>query len=179
MQNLTRILFLTFLFALLLIKSIKVLLFVIPFLWIVSYKEMIKLNKKVLKSIVLFNLGISLGYVVMGYVKGINVWEYLLYINLKVYALSYFVTLFFHKVDMVRFFSFSKSLSFLLSISLSQIISYKKTFEDFKYAFRARVIKKLKQREKNFITTVFGFFFEKAMSDAKERTLAMKARGAF
>jgi cobalt/nickel transport system permease protein len=179
MQNLIRVLFITVLFALLFVKSVKVLLFVVLFFWIASYQEVFKLNKKVLKSIVLFNLGISLGYVIMGYIKGIDIWGYLLYINLKVYALSYFVTMFFNKTDMVQFFSFSKSLSFLLSISLSQIISYKKTFEDFKYAFKARVVKKLKQRQKKFITTVFGFFFEKAMNDAKERTLAMKARGAF
>jgi len=179
MQNLIRVLFVTLLFSILFIKSINVLLLLIPLLWIVSYKDLFKLNKKVFKSIILFNLGISLGYLVMGYVKGIEIWGFLVYINLKVYILTYFVTLFFERVDMVRFFSFSKNLSFLLSISLSQIISYKKTFEDFKYAYRARVIKRFREREKHFISTVFGFFFEKAMNDAKERTLAMKARGAF
>jgi cobalt/nickel transport system permease protein len=161
------------------IKNTEILLLLLSLLWIVSYDKIFKLNKKVLKSILLFNAGVSIGYMVMGIIEGIEVWSFLIYINLKVYVLTYFVTLFFERIDIVRFFAFSKNLSFLLSISLSQIISYKKTFEDFRYAYRARVVKSLRSREKRFITTVFEFFLQKAMSDAKERTLAMKARGAF
>ncbi len=179
MKNLIRILFISFLLILLMIKDINILFFALFLLWSISYKNIVKLNKKVLKSIVLFNFGISLGYIIMGCIKDIAIWEFLIYINLKVYVLSYFVAWFFTKSDIVQFFSFSKNLSFLLSIALSQIISYKKSFDDFKYAFKARVVKKLRQREKSFITTVFGFFLEKAMNDAKERTMAMKARGAF
>jgi len=179
MQKLIRILFVSFLFAFLFIKDVKILAVIIPILWAVSYKDFVKLNIKVFKSICLFNLGISLGYVVLGLIKGVPFVPFLVYINLKVYLLSYFVFLFFSKVDMVQFFSFSKELSYLLSISLSQIISYKKTYEDFKLAFKARVVKKLRDRQKGFITTVFGFFFQKAMFDAKERTLGMKARGFF
>jgi cobalt/nickel transport system permease protein len=80
---------------------------------------------------------------------------------------------------MVKFFSFSKELSFLLTMTLSQIFSYKKTFEDFRLAYKARVIKKLRSREKNFITKTFEFFLKKALKDSKEKTLAMKARGFF
>jgi cobalt/nickel transport system permease protein len=80
---------------------------------------------------------------------------------------------------MVRFFSFSKEVSFLLTMTLSQIFSYKKTFEDFRLAYKARVIKKLRSREKSFITKTFEFFLKKALKDSKEKTLAMKARGFF
>jgi cobalt/nickel transport system permease protein len=80
---------------------------------------------------------------------------------------------------MIEFFSFSKELSFLLSISLSQIISYKKTFEDFRLAYRARVVRSLREREKGFVGRVFEFFLLKALRDSKERTMAMKARGFF
>jgi len=115
----------------------------------------------------------------MSFVKGFSPWEYLLYINTKVYLLTYFVFYFFSKVDMIEFFAFSKELSYLLSISLSQIISYKKTFEDFRLAYRARVVRSLREREKGFIAGVFDFFLSKALKDSKERTLAMKARGFF
>jgi len=161
------------------IKEARFLLYILPLLWIVSYRDFTKLNKKVIKSILFFNLGISLGYILMSYLKGISPLEFLVYINLKVYLLTYFVFYFFSKVNIVEFFSFSKELSYLMMISLSQIISYKKTFEDFKSAYKARVIKKLRQREKRFIAKVFEFFMKKALYDSKERTMAMKARGFF
>ena len=179
MQNIIRILFVIILFALLYIKNVYILYVILPLFWVISFKEFVKLNKKVIKSIFLFNLSITLGYAFMGYIKGVFVLKYLIYINLKVYLLTYFVFWFFDRVDMVRFFSFSKELSYLLSISLSQIISYKKTFEDMRLAFRARVIKRLKEREKGFIVNVFGFFLQKALNDSKERSLAMKSRGFF
>jgi len=179
MQNIIRVSFISIVFLLLYVKSVSILFFVLPFLWIISFKYFIKINKKVIKSIFVFNLSISIGYLLMGYIQGIFVSEYLIYINLKVYLLTYFVFWFFAKVDVVQFFSFSKDLSYLLSISLSQIVSYKKTFEDMKLAYRARVIYKVKNRQEGFIVNSFRFFFEKALHDSKERSLAMKSRGFF
>jgi len=126
----------------------------------------------------MFNLGVSLGYALMGYIKGFNPWHYIIYINLKVFLMTYFVFWFFEKVNIVRFFAFSKDLSYLLTMTLSQIYSYKKTFEDFKMAFKSRVVN-LRNKEKDFIANTFKFFFKKAMSDSKEKALAMKARGFF
>jgi len=178
-QNIIRILFVAILFTLLYIKNINILYCILPLFWAVSFKEFIKLNKKVIKSVFFFNLSITIAYMLMGYIKGVLVFQYLIYINLKVYLLTYFVFWFFDKVDMVKFFSFSKELSYLLSISLSQIISYKKTYEDMRLAFKARVVKKLKKRQKGFVVNGFRFFFEKALHDSKERSLAMKSRGFF
>ncbi len=114
----------------------------------------------------------------MAFFKNTNPWYYVVYINLKVYTLTYFVFLFFENVSVVKFLAFSKDLSYLLTITLSQIFTYKKTYEDFRLAFRARVMK-IKIKEKVFIQRVFKFFLNKAMYDSKERTLAMKGRGFF
>ncbi len=174
-----RLIFIISLFLLLQIKTIWLLSAIIAILWLLSWKNFYSINKKVIKSIIFFNLIVSLGYIIFGIFKGYIDWKYIIYINEKVYALSYFVSLFFIQIDFVQFFSFSKELSFLLSISLSQIISYKKTFEDFRLAFKTRVIKNVHKYEKDFIAQTLTFFFEKAMFDAKERSLAMKARGFF
>lgn len=179
MKNLTRGIFLVVLFGILLLQSIPLLFTFLSMLWLVSYKDFFKLNKRVLRSIVWFNLSVTIGYIVMSFVEGFSPWSFLLYINMKVYLLTYFVFYFFSKVDMLEFFSFSKDLSYLLSISLSQIISYKKTFEEFKLAYRARIVRKLRDRKYKFITQVFEFFLLKTLGDAKERTMAMKARGFF
>ena len=179
MKNLYRVSFVITLLALLWLRDIRVMFVAVVLLWIVSYKDIVKLNKKVIKSIFLFNMSITVGYVILSFFKDVSLVSFIVYINLKVYLLTYFVFWFFAKVDVVDFFSFSKDLSYLLSISLSQIVSYKKTYEDFRLAYKARVIKKLRQREKGFIGRVFDFFLQKALKDAKERSLAMKARGFF
>ena len=178
MKNVTKIFFILSFFLLLSLKANLYLFTALIFLWGISIKDFIKLNKKVIKSILIFNLGVSIGFIIMALIKNINPWEYLLYINLKVYTLTYFVFWFFKKVSIVEFFSFSKDLSYLTTITLSQIYSYKKTFEDFKMAFRARVYK-LTDKSPKFITRTFEFFLTKAMKDSKERSLAMKARGFF
>jgi len=178
LKNVTKIFFILSFFLLLSLKANLYLFTALIFLWGISIKDFIKLNKKVIKSILIFNLGVSIGFIIMALIKNINPWEYILYINLKVYTLTYFVFWFFKKVSIVEFFSFSKDLSYLTTITLSQIYSYKKTFEDFKMAFRARVYK-LTDKSPKFITRTFEFFLTKAMKDSKERSLAMKARGFF
>ncbi len=177
MLKIHRVLFLIVLFILLSIHNMLFLALMLIVFFAIDFKNIKKLNKKVLRSIFLFNLAVTLSYFLMFFFKdNLNLW-YLLYINLKVYTITYFVALFFSKVDMVQFFAFSRDLSYLLTITLSQIVSYKKSFYDLKMAFKARVVKKVREREKGFVLKVFEFFFAKAMQDSKERSIAMKARG--
>ncbi|WP_459977142.1 energy-coupling factor transporter transmembrane component T [Nautilia lithotrophica] len=159
-------------------KNIEAILLGVLVLLVIDYKKMLKRSKRVIVSIFLFNLGVSVGYVLMGYIEGFNPCDYVTYINLKVFLMTYFVFWFFERVNVVEFFSFSKDLSYLMTMTLSQIFSYKKTFEDFRMAFRSRVIS-LKDKEKDFIANTFKFFFKKAMRDSKEKALAMRARGFF
>jgi len=173
-----RIFFILFFFLILSLKNIEYLIFITLFLWLISFKKFLKINKRVLKSIILFNLGVTLGYIIMAYFKHINPWHYIIYINLKVYTLTFFVFYFFSKISPVQFMAFSKDLGYLTTITLSQIYSYKKTFEDFRLAFKSRTYK-LKDKSPKFITRTFEFFLKKAIKDSEERALAMKARGFF
>ncbi len=170
-----------FLFAFLTLLSLKnniYILSVIAVLLIVDFKNIYKRSKRVIVSIFLFNTSISIGYIIVSYFKHISPWEYILYINLKVFMMTYFVFWFFDRVNVVKFFSFSKDFSYLLTMTLSQIFSYRKTFEDFKMAFKSRVVD-IKGKEKTFIANTFKFFFDKAFKESKERALAMRARGFF
>ena len=170
--------FIIVLFTILSIKNPLYLSAIILILWLISFKQSYKLSIKVIKSIFFFNLGISIAYLIMALFKDTNL-DYIIYINLKVFAMTYFVFWFFSKNNMIQFFSFSKDLSYLLTITLSQIYSYKKTYEDLRLAYKARVIKKIRERQNGFITKTFEFFLKKALKDSKERSLAMKARGFF
>ena len=176
---LIRVIFFAIFLLFLSIKNLETVLVAIFLLWIIFYKNILRLNKRVVKSIILFNLGVSIGYVAMSLIKDRNFLEYLFYINLKVYILTLFVFGFFERVNIIKFFAFSKELSYLLTITLSQIISYKKSFEEFRLAYKARVVKRVKEQEKGFIVKVFDIFFNKALKDSKERTLSLRARGFF
>ena len=110
-----------------------------------------------------------------------RVWlEYILLFNLRVFVLTLITLLFSHYVNIALALSFSKTLSFLLSVSLSQIYSYQKSYENFMLSLKSRLIKKMNERaKKEFITSVFGYFFTKALYDSEEKSLALKARGFF
>ncbi|WP_457559912.1 hypothetical protein [Caminibacter sp.] len=169
-----QILFFSLFLIFLSLKNIEFIIGVIFTLFIIANKETLKLTKRVVKSVFFFNIAVTVGYILLK-----KDWlDYVIYINLKVFMLTFFVFWFFSKVDIVSFFSFSKDFSYLLTITLSQIYSYKKTFTDFRDAFRARVVN-LRDKEKTFIANTFKFFLNKAMRDAKERSLAMRARGFF
>lgn len=178
-MTLKRVFFLVSLITILSLHNIYLIALLVLLIWGISYKDFFKLNKKVIKSILLFNVGVSVGYLVISLIKGIEPFNYLIYINLKVFLITYFVFWFFNKVNVVQFFAFSKELSYLLIITLSQIISYKKSFEEFRLAYKARVVKRAREQEKGFIVRVFDIFFNKALKDSKERSLSLRARGFF
>ncbi|AZV46421.1 hypothetical protein C3L23_03800 [Nautilia sp. PV-1] len=173
-----QILLFFFFFLILSLKNIEYLALAFAVVELIAFKNAWKLSKKVIKSIFFFNLSVSIGYLILSIFKSINPWYYIAYINLKVFTLTLFVFWFFSKVSIIEFFSFSKEMSYLLTITLSQIYSYKKTFEDFRMAFKARVVN-LRNKEKVFVKNVFMFFLKKSMHDAHERALAMRARGFF
>lgn len=139
-----------------------------------------KILKKALKSIFFFNIAISVGFFIISLLNQKPWMEYLLLFNLRVFDLTLSTMLFSHYVNIALALSFSKTLSFLLSISLSQIYSYQKSYENFMLSLKSRLIKKMRERsQKEFITSVFGYFFTKALYDSEEKSLALKARGFF
>lgn len=139
-----------------------------------------KILKKALKSIFFFNIAISVGFLIISLLNQRPWMEYLLLFNLRVFDLTLSTMLFSHYVNIALALSFSKTLSFLLSISLSQIYSYQKSYENFMLSLKSRLIKKMSERsQKEFITSVFGYFFTKALYDSEEKSLALKARGFF
>ncbi|WP_292657816.1 hypothetical protein [Nitratifractor sp.] len=175
---LARVFFVVAFFALLSLHHLSYLFAALITLWIVSFPKIAPLTIRVLRSILIFNLGLSLGYAAMALWRHETPWEYLFYINLKVYVLTYFVFWFFGRHSIVRLMGFSKDLSYLTTIALSQIVSYKKSFEDFRLAYLSRGLR-LKDKNPRFIARTFEYFLEKSLYDADERTLAMKARGFF
>ena len=141
---------------------------------------MFKLLQKSIKSVLLFNLTISLGFILLSLLKDKPWLDFIMLFNLRVFDLSFMTILFTQSVNLPSLLSFSPTLSFLFTISLSQITSYQKSYENFLLSLKSRLIKKMSERrKKEFITSVFGYFFKKALYDSGEKSLALKARGFF
>jgi len=147
---------------------------------ILAQKACLKLLKRALKSILLFNLVISIAYIIMAIAHQRSWSNYIVLFNMRVFDLTLLTFLFTHYANVAQALSFSKTLSYLWTISLSQIYSYQKSYENFMLALKSRLIKKMNERaKKEFITSVFGYFFTKALYDSEEKSLALKARGFF
>ncbi len=162
------------------IHSIYIFAFAILNLILISGNKALKILKKTFTSILLFNLIISVSYIIYCFSNSLPWFNYILLINLRVFSLTFLTFLFIEKVNLFKAFSFSKTVSFILILSYSQILSFKKYFDDFKLALKSRIINKPRLKDKyNFISNLFVFFLNKSINNTKEISEAMKSRGFF
>ena len=141
-----------------------------------SYKTALKS----IKAILFFNISVSLGYIIQSLFLNREFYGFLSLFNLRVFDMTFSTLYIIEHINIINAVSFSKSLKFLLSATISQIENFKKSYEDFMLALKSRSIKKLKERKaKEFIASMFYFFLKKSLHNSKERSLALKARGFF
>ncbi len=160
--------------------NIVFLLIFLLFLFFLSLSNVFKIFKKTLFSIIIFNSIISVSYILLNLLKAKIYWDYLILINLRVFVLTYMTFLFIKKVSIINALSFSKNLSMVLTLSLSQILSFLKLKEDFRHSFKSRVLKKPKKKEiYNFLSSMLFCFFNLSYNNIKEIALAMKSRGFY
>lgn len=153
--------------------------FSILFLIFLDIKFFKKNLKKILFSILFFNLTITLSYAIFTAIKAEIDYNYILLINSRVFLLTYLTFFFISHTNLFIVFNFSKNLSALLSIAISQIIGYNKIMEDMKFAQRSRILKKDKKISRKFLEAEINYFFNKSINNARETSLAMKSRGFF
>lgn len=143
---------------------------------LLSFKTAIK----TFKAVLFFNASVTIGYIIESLFVGRVFLEFLLLFNLRVFDITFLTLFVSSKINLIQAVSFSKSLQFLLTATLSQIQSFRKTFEDFQLALASRSVKTMTQKgRKNFVSSMFFFFLKKSLHNSHERTLALKARGFF
>ncbi|MCX7760384.1 MAG: hypothetical protein N2Z81_04280 [Hydrogenothermaceae bacterium] len=158
------------------IHNIGFYLIVFLFFSIFSLKDLYRLLKKSIFSILLFNSVVSISYI---FINGFDK-DYLLLINLRVIVLTYITFFITSKINLFKALSFSKTLTTLLVLSYSQILTYKKLFEEFNMALTTRAVKELKFSDYlNFYGKVFEFFFDKSTKNVKDISDGMRSRGFF
>jgi len=178
-----KILFVVYIFCVILLTSVHNVYFFSIFILILfslSFKDFFEIFKKSVLSILLFNSVVSISYIAYSIFKGTEWIDYIILINLRVFSLTFLTFLFISKVNLFKALSFSKTLTYLLVLSYSQILMFKKYFYDFKMALKSRTIEKPKRKDLyNFISTVSYFFLNKSINNSKEISQAMKSRGFF
>ncbi len=158
-------------------SNIWSMLITLVFVAVISGRETARIFKKVILSTAILNLLVSIGYILakkQGYITFIVIF------NLRVFAITCLTLLFTSKINIFKALSFSKTLSTLLTITYSQIIIFRNTFNEFRLAFKSRAITKPDVNKiHNFIASTSYFFLNKALNSSTEIAQAMKSRGFF
>ncbi len=144
---------------------------------LLSGKQILKLLKQTFVVLFFVNFVISAFYIYLATVSHSYSYSSLIIFNLRTFTLLFFTFLMLRKVNVFSVFSFSKSLSFLLILSYSQILTFRKTFYDFSLAYKSKTIVKPKTKAiHKFIANTTVFFIRQAMYNSTEILLALKSR---
>ncbi len=136
--------------------------------------------RRALRAVVFFSLVVSVGYA-GGALFGQSVSiEYLIRINIRVYLLIFLTFVLTARIDLLRALSFSRSLTYLATLTLSQIITFRRLFQDMRLAAESRRLRRLRLRDGYLQSASAAVqLFDKAERTSGEIALAMRSRGFF
>ncbi|MCG6897452.1 MAG: energy-coupling factor transporter transmembrane protein EcfT [Thiocapsa sp.] len=135
---------------------------------------------RALRAVLFFNLVISVGYSASAlFGQAVSV-DYLILVNIRVYLLIFLTFTLASRIDILRALSFSRGLTYLVTLVLSQIISFRRLFGDLRLAAESRRLRRLQLRERYLQSAAAAaHLFDRAEHDAREIALAMSSRGFF
>ena len=135
---------------------------------------------RALRAVLVFNLVISVGYAASALFGQTVSVDYLILVNLRVFLLIFLTFILAARVDFLRAVNFSRGLTYLATLVLSQIITFRRLFEDLRIAGESRRLRRLRLRESYLQSAAAAVhLFDRAEHDAREIALAMRARGFF
>lgn len=143
-------------------------------------RQALHLLRRTLRVILVFNLAVSLGYLLLAHLRGFSPWDTLLLINLRVLVLTLLTFLFVARVNLFRALDFSPTLSWLLALAYSQALGFQHVHADFRLALisRSPLRPRLLDRYRASAAAA-AWFMDKALAMARESAQALRARGFF
>lgn len=139
-----------------------------------------RLMRRTLLAMLAFSAVVSVGYATAGLLAGNFDPDYLIRVNIRVFLLTFLTSLLAARIDFLRALSFSPALTYLATLVLSQIITFRRLFEDLRLAAESRRLRRLRLRESYLQSAAAAVhLFDRAEHDAREIALAMRARGFF
>ncbi len=147
---------------------------------IIAGKDWGRVASKTLRVMVVFNSVVTVSYTAVSVVRGDFSPGYLLLVNLRVFVLTFLTALAARRINIFRVFSFSRTLSYVITLTLGQLVTFRRMLEDFRMAMTSRTIRRATMRDMyRHAASSASFFFLKAINDASEITDGMKSRGFF
>ncbi|MBU1699488.1 MAG: energy-coupling factor transporter transmembrane protein EcfT [Candidatus Eisenbacteria bacterium] len=146
--------------------------------YMLAFRRSIMIARKAALSIIIFNSVVTLSYIGISLLNNKISLYYICLINLRVFLITSMTFLLHERFSPFRAFAFSQTLLFLLTLSYSQINTFKKLAVDFHLALKSRSIRRLAIRDLyRHAATLGGFFLQKAVTQASEVSQAMRSRG--
>lgn len=139
-----------------------------------------KVLRRAVLAVLAFNVVISLSYAVVAIIQGVFAWDYLVLMNLRVVLITSMTFLLVERINPFKALAFSPALSYLLTLSYTQLLTFRRIYHDMRLALTSRSLGRLGLRQWYRHGAASGsFFVEKAMSNAAESAQAMRSRGFF
>lgn len=138
------------------------------------------LLSRVVRTVLPFNLAVSMGYLMLAWLRTEPPWQTLLLLNLRVLLLTAITFLFVRRVNLFRALGFSRSLTYLLGLAYSQALTFRRAHEDFRLALVSRSPRRpgLMDRYRASAAAA-SWYLEKALAAARESAQALRSRGFF
>ncbi|HDP88790.1 MAG TPA: ABC transporter permease [Thioalkalivibrio sp.] len=147
---------------------------------LLAWRRAAAVLRRALLAVLVFNLLISVSYVIVGLVRGDLAWDYLVLINLRVLLITSMTFLLIERINAFRALAFSPTLAYLLTLASTQLLTFRRLYEDMRLALVSRSLGRLGLRQLYRHGAASGsFFVDRALSSATESAQAMRSRGFF
>ena len=151
---------------------------VLGILALICGRAFLKLARRALVLVALFSLLITVSYSITLHLQNQPFWSYLITVNLRSFDMMLLTLVFTHRVNLYEALSFSAELSFLLTLSVSKIMTMQRSFADYTDALKSRTLKKPSRSEAyEYLGSAAAGFLEKNIREGKENFEAMRSRG--
>jgi len=139
-----------------------------------------RLLMQALRAVLPFALAVSLGYLLMARDDLSGAGQVVLTLNLRVFLLTMLAFRFIAVIDLQMALGFSRTLRFVLILATSQVLTFRRLFNDFRQGLAARSprpVGLLAALRHGAATS--AWFLARAEHDATEITQALETRGFF
>ncbi|MFP5507400.1 MAG: ABC transporter permease [Gammaproteobacteria bacterium] len=134
--------------------------------------------KRTVRAVLAFNLAVSLGYVLLAWLREFSPWHTLLLLNLRVLLLTGLTFTFIARVNLFKALDFSRTLTWLLGLAYSQALAFRRSYGDFRLALTSRSLQRPRLADRyRASAAAASWFLDKGLATARETAQALRARG--
>mgnify|MGYP001065741903 CR=1 FL=1 len=139
------------------------------------------LLRRALLATLAFSLTVSLSYAALvAWQSGIIPWSWLLSTNLRVLVMALLSFVFIRRTNLFAALGFSRRLSFMLVLAVSQSLGLRRTLDDFRQAMQSRGLRRAGLRDRyRAAAHAAGWLLDRALANAHESAQALQSRGLF